>query len=295
MRIEKISIWRTCIALITIIYAYSIETQAQRIIHNFHIELTTRKTSSLVFPAVIKSVDRGSRDVLAQKALGVENVLHLKASRLPAQTTNLTVITSDGVMYEMTVSFTNTPPQLVYDFSATPNDTPDYPRLIFDTSMTEAELESNAKAIATARRTMHLSKRRYKVTLELLGIYIRDNISFMHVRIKNQSFINYDVQVIRFFIQDQVLLKRTSRQEIPITPIWVHGDQQVIKGKSSNVLVFALPKFTIPDAKKITWEVFEDHGGRNLQLDISNRRINKARPIPSVAPENKRQNSSHNQ
>lgn len=84
---------------------------------------------------------------------------------------------------------------------------------------------------------------------------------------------------MRFFIQDRTQLKRTSIQEIPITPIWVYGNSEVIKGKSSNMLVYALPKFTIPDAKKIKWELFEEHGGRNLHLHISNRRINQARPV----------------
>src|ERR1700712_797579 len=37
--------------------------------------ISCNKTTSLVFPQIIKSIDRGSRDVFAQKVGGVENVL----------------------------------------------------------------------------------------------------------------------------------------------------------------------------------------------------------------------------
>jgi len=270
------------------VWFHTIKTQAQPILQNLAIEITTRKTSSVIFPTAIKAVDRGSKDVLAQKARGIENVLHLKAARLPSPTTNLTVITSDGALYEMTVTFTNTPRQLVYHFPSTPNSEDQYPNLIFDVSMTEADIERASEAIAESKRHMHLTTKRYKMTSELLGVYIHENVSFLHMRIKNRSFINYNVQMMRFFVQDKAGLKRTSIQEIGVTPIRVLGEQQLIKGKTSTVLVVALPKFTIPDAKKLTWEMVEDHGGRNLHLDISNRRINQARPIPPAKVVNTR-------
>lgn len=242
------------------------------------IEITTLKTSTLIFPAVIKSVDRGTKDVLAQKARGVENVLHLKAARMATQHTNLTVITSDGAIYEMTISFKAAPNQLVYDFSKSIGES-QQSRLLFDSSMTETELENYARQIASKKKYVRAKTRHNRISMELLGAYIHDDVLFFHLRIRNRSFINYNVQMMRFFIQDRTQLKRTSNQEIPIKPLWVYGNPEVIKGKSSNTLVYALPKFTIPDAKKITWELFEDHGGRNLHLHISNRRINQARPL----------------
>jgi hypothetical protein len=39
------------------------------------------KTTHLIYPFAIKSVDRGSRDILVQKAKGLENILQVKAAR----------------------------------------------------------------------------------------------------------------------------------------------------------------------------------------------------------------------
>ncbi len=62
-------------------------------IEPFHLAISFYKTTSLIFPYAIKSVDRGSKDVLVQKAKGVENILQVKAAKPNFKETNLTVIT----------------------------------------------------------------------------------------------------------------------------------------------------------------------------------------------------------
>src|SRR5688500_828142 len=88
------------------------------------LEIAYNKTTSLVFPAIIKSVDRGSRDLLAQKAKGVENILQLKAARHGFPNTNLTVITSDGKLHEFTVAYSKAPGSLVISVVGGDNDQP---------------------------------------------------------------------------------------------------------------------------------------------------------------------------
>jgi hypothetical protein len=63
----------------------------------------------------------------------------------------------------------------------------------------------------------------------------------------------------------------------------VHGDtKKPIKGQSEIDLVYALKKFTIPDAKHLAIELFEENGGRNLELLIKNRMIVNAKPGPGI-------------
>ena len=90
-------------------------TDAQSTFESHALEITYNKTSSVIFPAVIKSVDKGSRDVLAQKAKGVENVLQLKAARENFPETNLTVITADGTLHQFTVNYSRQPKSLSVD------------------------------------------------------------------------------------------------------------------------------------------------------------------------------------
>ncbi len=244
------------------------------------IAVTMNKTSSLVFPTVIKSVDRGSRDVLAQKAKGVENVLQVKAARPGFPETNLTVITADGQIHEFAVRYAASPGTLVVQVDG-PEGGVVGQGLIFQTDVTESDLQAYASRVAGARKSVRFkARRKFKMKLALHGIYIRDNVIFYHVQIVNRSHIGYDVEYLRFYIKDRTKAKRTASQEVSVVPLYVYGGLGSIAGSSATQVVFALEKFTIPDAKRLTVEMYEKNGGRDLTLRLKNRRIVKARLLP---------------
>lgn len=266
--------WTCLICLVFVTMGVSAQSSLQ------NVEVTFNKTSSLVFPAVIKSVDRGSRDVLAQKAKGVENVLQLKAARENFPETNLTVITADGGIHQFTINYSKKPDKLIVQAEGEPVNTAPSPGLIFQTDMTESEFESYAGQIGEAKRNVKfLRRKKHKIILSLDGVYINEDIIFYRCRIKNQSNINYDVDFLRFYVRDRARLKRTASQEIDREPLYIYGNDRTIKGKSTVEIVYALEKFTIPDAKRLMIEVFEKNGGRNLDLTVKNRTIVKAQLI----------------
>ncbi|GAB1446020.1 conjugative transposon protein TraN [Flammeovirgaceae bacterium] len=244
------------------------------------LEVTYNKTSSLLFPAVIKSVDRGSLDVLAQKAKGVENVLQLKASREDFPETNLTVITADGAIHEFTINYSREPGNLILRIGDVQEEPGKFSSMIFKTQMTETDLENYSRVISNTKRSVRfIRERKYKMALSLNGIYVKNDVIFYHFRIVNQSNLNYDVDFLRFYIKDQVKAKRTASQEVDVTPIYVYGNDGAIKGRTSTDVVYALEKFTIPDAKLLTFEMFERNGGRKLKLQVKNKTIVNARLI----------------
>ena len=244
------------------------------------IDITYNKTTSVVFPAVIKSVDRCSRDILAQKAKGVENILQLKAARHSFPQTNLTVITSDGIIHEFTIGYVKEPVTLVLNIVNDKVDISSGPALIFQTDMTETQMQDVASRIVNTNRSVRfVSESNFKIGLSLQGIYIKENVIFYHFKVINRSNINYDVDFLRFFIQDRQKVKRTASQEVDIKPVYVFGDAEKIKGQSAQDVVYALEKFTIPDAKRLVIEMFEKNGGRNLTLSIKNKTIVNARSV----------------
>ena len=241
------------------------------------LEVTYNKTVSICFPAVIKSVDRGSRDLMAQKAKGVENILQLKAARENFPETNLTVITADGLIHEFTVTYAREPDRLLVNTIGAETETKS---LIFETSMTESDFESFANTIISSKRSIRFySERKYKVGIALIGIYIKEQTIFYHFRLSNTSNINYDVDFLRFYIKDKEKVKRTASQEVSVEPIYTFGNASFIEGKSSQDVVYALQKFTIPDAKRLVIEMYEKNGGRNLTLSVKNKTIVNARLV----------------
>src|SRR5215203_1803872 len=81
-------------------------------IEPYKLEVTYNKTTNLLFPAAITSVDRGSQDILVQKATGVENILRVKADVKDFAETSLSIITADGRLYSFIVGYTKDPSYL---------------------------------------------------------------------------------------------------------------------------------------------------------------------------------------
>ena len=55
--------------------------------------------------------------------------------------------------------------------------------------------------------------------------------------------------MIRFYIKDKKLNKRTASQELDQMPLYEYGNTRAVPGMSKQTRVVALPKFTIPDKK----------------------------------------------
>ena len=54
----------------------------QNVIRSYYVDLAYNKTVSIIFPTAVRSVDLGSRSIMADKAADVENVLKVKASQI---------------------------------------------------------------------------------------------------------------------------------------------------------------------------------------------------------------------
>lgn len=272
-KISAVMITGILLVLLSIqLYAQSNTEPNVTVIKPYFLPITFYKTTNLVFPYAIKSVDKGSKDILAQKAKGVENILQIKAGKLEFDQTNLTVITADGKLYSYILNYTDTPSVLNIRFA---NTTTTYPEAFFtNVSINEAQVQADAEIVATEKATVHgIKDKSYGMKMQMTALYIKGDVLFCRINLQNRSNINYGIDQLRFYIRDQKKSKRTATQELEITPLYVKGDTSVIAGQTENVFVCALPKFTIPDKKYFAIEVMEKSGGRHLKLTIHNRTI----------------------
>lgn len=229
--------------------------------------ITTNKTTSLIFPFSIKHVDRGTRDVLVQKVKEADNILLVKAAGKDFPETNLTVLTSDGSIYNFTMNFENKPLLFVYDLPV----------------QSSASLATYANSILDNSRTMHgISSKKWDVMVSVSGIYIKENTIFYQLELDNRSSIDYDIDFLRFYIRDKKKSKRTAIQENELKPLYIAGNTSQVKANSTSGVVVALEKFTIPDAKYLAIEINEKNGGRNLLMKVNNRKIIRAIPLPEL-------------
>lgn len=246
-------------------------------IEPYHVAVAFSKTTNIIFPYSIVSVDIGSQDVLAQKAKGAENILQIKAAKEGFPQTNISIITGDGTLTSFLVDYAEQPAVLNLSLSIEEkkNST-----CILSETFNEAEVQKYAKLASVSKEKINSVKDiRFGIRLQLNGLFIHDNIMYFRLNIANETNINYDIDQLRFYIRDQKKAKRTATQEIEINPLYVKGDAAVIVGQTERVFVYAVPKFTIPDKKYLVIELMEKNGGRYLKIRVRNKTIIQAKRL----------------
>lgn len=271
-----------CLLLITI-SAFAQQTNKNRLskIESDSLTIAYSKTTNIVFPFAIKSVDRGSQDVLVQKAKGLENILMIKAAQQGFVQTNLTVVTADGQLYSFVLKYDERCPQLNVILNKTK---PEGQEIYFssDTGNEENIQKYSKLAFYDMKKLRGEKENKYDIQFQLSGIFIRDDVMYYRIKITNNSKINYDVDQLRFFIRDNKKVKRTASQEIEILPAYILNNVATIDGESENTFVFAFPKFTIPEQKYLAIQLMEKNGGRHVELHVNNKKLVQVTVLPKL-------------
>ncbi|MBC9795353.1 conjugative transposon protein TraN [Sinomicrobium weinanense] len=266
----------TFTALVLIFTAFLSYAESIGIIHtieSFPIAITDNKTTNLIFPYDIRSVDRGSKEVLVQKAKGTENILQLKAAQEHMKETNLTVITSDGKLYSFLLRYTANPKTLNYSFGIR-----DISEVAFSPGTSnESILKKYAEITAGKKKKIRgVKDKNNGVTFRLTGLFVKDNVMYYRFHIENASNLKYTIDQLRFFVRDRKKAKRTTYQEMEIPPLYMYKDTDKVEGQSGQTLVVALQKRTLPNKKQLSVQLMENYGGRHLELSIKNRKLMRA-------------------
>ena len=108
--------------------------------------------------------------------------------------------------------------------------------------------------------------KRLKVTLN--NIYTVDKYFFIDLSLKNRSNIQFDIDQIRFKVEDKRMTRATNLQSVEVKPIITYLNDNSFKRNYRNIFVFE--KFTFPEDKVFTIEISEKQvSGRTIILRIS--------------------------
>lgn len=261
-----------------------------RMIPPHGLEITYDKTVHVIFPAPVRYVDLGSPNLIAGKADGAENVIRVKATtRHFRQETNMSVITEDGNFYTFNVKYADEPLLLNVEMCDFIHDgeSVNRPNNAMEIYLTELDNESPrlVRLIMKSvhendkRRIRHIGSKRFGVQFLLKGMYTHSDLLYFHTQVKNTSHVPFDVDFITFKIVDKKVVKRTAMQEQVIYPLRAYNYVTRVNGRYSECTVFALPKFTIPDDKKLVVEMFEKQGGRHQRFEVVNEDLVRAETV----------------
>ena len=258
-----------------------------RMIPPHGLEITYDKTVHIIFPSPVRYVDLGSPNLIAGKADGAENVIRVKATRKHFRSeTNMSVITEDGNFYTFNVKYADEPLLLnvemcdfIHDGEAVnrPNNAMEiYLQELAGESPRLVRLIMKSVYMQDKRKVKHVGSKRFGVQYLLKGLYAHGELLYFHTEVKNATHVPFDVDFVTFKIVDKKIVKRTAMQEQVIYPLRAFNYVTRVDGKKNERTVFALPKFTIPDGKKLVVEMYEKQGGRHQSFEVENEDLVRA-------------------
>lgn len=265
--------------------------EAPQEIRPLRIEAGFTKTVHILFPSPVTYIDIGSMDIIAGKADGAENVVRVKAAvRNFAAETNLTVITEDGGFFTFDVHYAENPAVSTLNLTIREPQTEGvkepaaagYPLSPVPASEGRVLLrEVGREKPATIKRMLSdiyrqnrtdvkdIRTKKYGIGVEVQGIYVFNDVIYIHTCISNDTNISFEVNARRFIVADRKLTKRTAQQQTPLEILRVCNDPAVVRGHQRQRTVFALPKLTISDDKVLLLEIIEKNGARHQTVEIS--------------------------
>lgn len=259
------------------------------------IEVGFTKTVHILFPAPITYIDIGSMAIIAGKADGAENVVRVKAAvRDFAEETNLTVITEDGGFYTFDARYAENPTTSTIEIAAAESPATQPASASEPVRADEGRVllrEVGRERPATVKRVLSdiyrqnradvkgIHTRKYGVEVEVRGIYVHNDVIYLHVQIANNTNISFEVDYRRFVVADRKAAKRTAQQQRIIEPLRVCNDPSIVRGHQRQRIVFALPKLTLEVEKILLLEIAEKDGARHQYLEISSKELLEAKAL----------------
>lgn len=277
------------------VMAQNDETTSQQELTPRTIEVGFTKTVHILFPAPVTYIDIGSMAIIAGKADGAENVVRVKAAvRDFVEETNLTVITEDGGFYTFDARYAENPSMSTIEIAAAESPAAQPASASEPARTDEGRVllrEVGRERPATVKRILSdiyrqnradvrgIHTRKYGVEVEVRGIYVHNDVIYLHVQIANNTNISFEVDYRRFVVADRKAAKRTAQQQRIIEPLRVCNAPSIVRGHQRQRIVFALPKLTLEEDKILLLEIAEKDGARHQYLEISSKELLGAKAL----------------
>lgn len=113
------------------------------------------------------------------------------------------------------------------------------------------------------------------LSMQLNNVYVMGDYIFLDMTFKNTSNLSYDLEALKFSIEDKKIHKATNFQSIEMTPVFQLNHQKHFRKNVRNIYVFK--KFTYPNSKVMMIRLIEEQlSGRTIEMKVNYSDILKA-------------------
>lgn len=219
-------------------------------------------STHFVSPEKIEYVDISVPDIAGD--IPLPNAVRVKPVKEGAS--GVLTITSERFMVQYLLMYTDDLSKVYSRYNIPYADVKSY--LSPESDMTRAQLHDYCyRMLLSKKKFYNVSCLKHGMRVTLNNIYTVDKYFFIDISLLNKTNIQYDIDNIRFFVEDKKMTKATTFQSIELQPLLVSQQDKSFKKKWRNIFVF--DKFTYPEDKIFVIELAEKQlSGRVIRLEI---------------------------
>jgi conjugative transposon TraN protein len=223
--------------------------------------INKRVSTHFVMNDPIKYVDI-STEILAGD-IAIKNVLRVKPLTDSILNMGIITIATEREMVQFELIYTNDMEKAVKQYTVKQAQTYRHP----DVKLSEKEMIRICETVLMKKSRNKRSVEKNKISVTLNNIYVLYDHYFLDISVKNDSNIDFEIDQIRFKVEDEKITKATNFQQLEINPKYQQNKGTGFSKSYRNVFVFE--KFTFPDDKVLTFEIAEKQmSGRAEVLKI---------------------------
>lgn len=204
------------------------------------------------------------------------NILKIGAKQPFDFETSITVLTEDNIFFTFLIVYDEKLDKLTYIIPDSVGVKIPYtkknPKEIVETNSGELNTDYLDRICENVYSANHIfSEIGYtykKISVELAGIWVKDDVLFFKLLMANNSNISYDISSTNLYVKERTRVRKSTTEPIEKEPIYTYGTPVIPAKSVDNIYIMVFEKFTISHDKKLVLEVVEKNGGRKIEFEI---------------------------
>ena len=266
------------ISLFCSIFIFSqTETTEKRVEDLKILEISKGVSLHIVSPEPIQFVDLSTNNLTGD--LPAENIARIKitensvsdstkiGAKINMNDLGVITVVCQSFMAQYKVNYLNYKKEAVTNIQIQPEDMQplEYPKMSFsNTELQKFSLDIlRKKEINNPIREV----KSLKLTMQINNVYVVNDYIFLDMIFLNSSNLGYDIDALKFSVEDKKIYKATNNQSIALHPVYQLYNQKQFKKSYRNIYVFK--KFTYPNSKVMKIRLIEEQlSGRAIEMKV---------------------------
>lgn len=231
-----------------------------------HVLINKYVSTHFVMNDPIKYVDISTPFVVGD--IPLKNVLRVKPLSDTIQNQGIVTVATEREMVQFELVYTNDMQKAVKQYTVKQAAMYRHPEV----KLSEKEMKRLSDIVLGKKSHNRKNIEGNKIKITLNNIYVLYDHFFFDITVENKSNIAFDIDQVRFKIEDEKKTKATNFQQLEVTPKFQTNQETAFTKSYRNVFVFE--KFTFPDDKVFTIELAESQiSGRAEVLKLKYKEV----------------------